>query len=541
MSRRHHRNSGDDTINGNSGNNYINGGRGNDTINGNGGHDWLVGGRGNDMVNGGDGCDVVFGGSGNDTVDGGNGNDWVFGGSGSDMVIGGAGSDAVFAGRGDDEAIYNMERNVGAHDYYSGGRGNDTLTLEFTVDEWARADVRADVENYLQALEDQANSTSWWHRNASFTFEAFGLTVRSFENLKVVVDGEEIDPTATNADPTYNGGVLSNSATGNLAVDPLATQDLKDFFDDADGDTLTFTAASLPDGLTLTSDGLLQQSATFDPTDLSLVGDNVFTVTVDDGNGGTIDQDLSFTVALNNDFGADFGILGGVENVVGSGIDDTITFRFGAGFFIGTVNVDAGDGDDAITFGDSAGSQNGTVNVNAGEGDDTINFGNGAGLLAGTVNVNAGNGDDEVGFGSGAGNALGTVVVDTGEGDDTIGFGDAVAQQQGTIEVFAGAGADTITFGDGAARSVSGAAEGTIIVDLGMNDMAADTLVFEGSIFNATIRNWEAGIDTVDVVDPTAWSGNDDGTDTTFTTTDGQSITFEGISGMGADFDDFLI
>jgi len=627
--RNHNNNSGNDTINGNSGNNYINGGRGNDTINGNGGHDWLVGGRGNDMVNGGDGCDVVFGGSGNDIVDGGNGNDWVFGGSGSDIVIGGAGSDIVFAGRGDDEAIYNMARNDGARDYYSGGRGNDTLTLEFTADEWAQADVRADVENYLQALEDQANSTSWWHRFSAFTFESFDLTVRSFENLKILVDGVETDP--NNAAPTYNGDVLNNSATGNLAVDPLATQDLKDFFDDADGDTLTFTAASLPDGLTLTSDGLLQQSATFDPTDLSLVGDQVFTVTVDDGNGGSIDQDLSFTVAMEHDFGNGFAAgSGSSETVTGSSIDDRIvfdnnaandgelsvdalfgndeitfggnaargggeisivapggnndiTFADNAGFIGGSVTVTAADGDDTISFGNSAARQNGditldvgngdnaisfvgnaardngtisitsgdgadtismsnraaqgngVVDIDSGAGDDQITFGTFTALLNGTINVDTGDGNDRVSFGSESARG-GDITVETGAGDDVISLAREAARNNGTFEIFAGAGADAVNIGvDG------GILNGTINIDLGAADGAIDAVLFRGDIFNTTISNWETGIDTVDVVDPMDWTGNDNGTDTTFTTTDGQSITFDGITGLGTDFDDFLI
>ena len=108
------------------------------------------------------------------------------------MVNGGSGSDRVFAGSGNDEAIYNMAENENAWDYYSGGRGHDTLTLEFTADEWAQADVKADIDAFLQALEDQAGYPSWWHRCTYFQFSAFDLEGRvisvNFETVAVQSD-----------------------------------------------------------------------------------------------------------------------------------------------------------------------------------------------------------------------------------------------------------------------------------------------------------------------------------------------------------------
>ncbi|MEL6954687.1 MAG: LamG-like jellyroll fold domain-containing protein, partial [Pseudomonadota bacterium] len=68
---------GDDTIDGNGGN---------DTIEGGAGDDVLDGGAGNDSVLGGYGDDIVDGGAGNDTVDGGWGSDWVRGGDGDDVI-----------------------------------------------------------------------------------------------------------------------------------------------------------------------------------------------------------------------------------------------------------------------------------------------------------------------------------------------------------------------------------------------------------------------------------------------------------------------
>ncbi len=67
------------------------GGSGNDTISGNAGGDYIYGENGNDVLNGGDGYDDLYGGNGNDTLqgtDGGAGDfDELVGGSGNDRFI----------------------------------------------------------------------------------------------------------------------------------------------------------------------------------------------------------------------------------------------------------------------------------------------------------------------------------------------------------------------------------------------------------------------------------------------------------------------
>ncbi|MBM2294229.1 Hint domain-containing protein [Sulfitobacter pseudonitzschiae] len=65
----------DETYDGRSVSNFIDGGAGNDTISGEGGNDSLLGGSGDDSVSGGAGDDTVLGNSGNDVLSGGTGND----------------------------------------------------------------------------------------------------------------------------------------------------------------------------------------------------------------------------------------------------------------------------------------------------------------------------------------------------------------------------------------------------------------------------------------------------------------------------------
>jgi hypothetical protein len=78
--------SGNDVIDGTTGDDVINAGSGNDTINGKGGHDVICGGSGNDVINGGGGTGFMFGGSGNDTFNKGGGTYTVDGGSGNDVT-----------------------------------------------------------------------------------------------------------------------------------------------------------------------------------------------------------------------------------------------------------------------------------------------------------------------------------------------------------------------------------------------------------------------------------------------------------------------
>jgi hypothetical protein len=95
------------------------GGSGNNTVNGTAGHDYLFGGSGNDTLTGGDEGDILNGGIGNDTLNGGNGDDVLVWNGGlhnlaadnpnlGDTYIGGAGNDIL---RIDQGALFNSTIN----------------------------------------------------------------------------------------------------------------------------------------------------------------------------------------------------------------------------------------------------------------------------------------------------------------------------------------------------------------------------------------------------------------------------------------------
>jgi Ca2+-binding RTX toxin-like protein len=115
-------NGADNWLEGRAGDDLINGAAGNDTLIGSLGDDLLIGGEGHDTLDGGEGDDLLRGGTGNDTLRGGVGSDVLAGGDGNDALWGGAGADLLQGGDGDDTL------NGGAgDDVVEGGAGIDTV------------------------------------------------------------------------------------------------------------------------------------------------------------------------------------------------------------------------------------------------------------------------------------------------------------------------------------------------------------------------------------------------------------------------------
>jgi|GEM_PF-1719039 len=97
---------------------------------------------------------------------------------------------------------------------------------------------------------------------------------------------------ATVANPTTNTPPTLDQAIADR-VDEVGSNfslDISGNFSDADGDTLTYTATGLPDGLTLDpNSGVISGT-------LTQAGVSAIAVTVDDGNGGAIADDFNLTV-----------------------------------------------------------------------------------------------------------------------------------------------------------------------------------------------------------------------------------------------------
>ncbi|WP_303623692.1 Ig-like domain-containing protein [Shimia sp. CNT1-13L.2] len=325
-----------DYLDGGAGNDFLIGGRGEDTVLGGEGDDILVGdgngsgsGLGNWLRGGGSGSGGGRGKRGRGSGSGSGSGSGGFCGSGSgsgqaagfnDYLDGGAGNDIVLAGGGDDEAVYTMSENAGATDDYRGGHGIDTLTLNFTLAEWFQPDVQADIANYLAFIQANTDPVSGEANSNVFQFTAFDLSAREFENLRVFVDGVELDPADDPADAindsmgvqeddgntVFAGSVLDNDNVPDLvyAVRLISTT--------AEG-VLTFNEGTpgAPDG-----------SFSFDPNgdfeDLAEgeTRDVTFVYEVEDANGDTDQATVTITVTGNNDAPT---LAAGVGNAVEDG------------------------------------------------------------------------------------------------------------------------------------------------------------------------------------------------------------------------------
>lgn len=341
---------GDDLLSGNEGNDRLYGGDGRDTLKGGDGDDLLDGGDGNDQLKGEAGDDALFGGGGNDKLKGGAGNDWIYGGAGKDKLDGGKGHDAldgggggdkVKAGAGNDQATYTMAENTGARDDYRGGKGYDTLMLEFTKAEWFRADVQADVAEYLQFLADHTNPHSGQANGASFHFTAFDLTARQFEDLRVFVDGVELNPADEPVDAFDDAVTLSEDAgvTGFASV--LGNDDGPDLVwsvslvsPPAEG-LLVFNEGTpgAPDGrFTFDPNGAFEDLAVGESRDVS------FTYEVIDANGDTDQANVTITVTGEND-----AVQITAEDLAGSVTEDAADPTLSDSGVIGFTDVDLSD------------------------------------------------------------------------------------------------------------------------------------------------------------------------------------------------------
>jgi len=128
-----HGDSGDDTITGANGDDYLDGGDDNDVLTTGFGADTLIGGLGNDILSGGGDADTLEGGAGNDSLNGGGGLDRLFGDAGNDTLQGSTGNDTLTGGDGSDQfrwaSVPSSDGTDQITDFTATGVGVDQMAL----------------------------------------------------------------------------------------------------------------------------------------------------------------------------------------------------------------------------------------------------------------------------------------------------------------------------------------------------------------------------------------------------------------------------
>ncbi len=156
-----------------------------------------------------------------------------------------------------------------------------------------------------------------------------------------------VDP--VNDAPTSTVIPAEDVVDGETVAVPVA-----DFFDDVEGDTLTFSAADLPPGLTINPDtGVISGTIT---SDASQTNGGVYTatITVDDGNGGTTTETITFNVV----------------NPPPEAVNDNASTDEDVAVTIDVLGNDSDPDGDPLTV-TSADAQNGTTVINA---DGTVTY-----------------------------------------------------------------------------------------------------------------------------------------------------------------------
>ena len=181
---------------------------GNGTLTGTSGDDFILGGSGTDTLNGGDGNDLLVGGAGTDTLNGGNGNDILVGGQGNDIMDGGTGSDTfVFGG------LDNLGTTTGdiINNFSTGatGPGNqgDVLDLSELL-QGEHSTGGGNLDSYLTFAKDGANN------NTVVTVHVDGTAGGATQTITL----QGIDLTANNLVSSHD--IIQNLlAAGNLKTD----------------------------------------------------------------------------------------------------------------------------------------------------------------------------------------------------------------------------------------------------------------------------------------------------------------------------------
>jgi Ca2+-binding RTX toxin-like protein len=347
-----------------------------------GGNDTVLAGAGNDSLFGGGGVDTLRGGSGNDYIDGGTGADSLFGDDGDDTIVGG-----VSATGGASTAADSIDGGAG-NDLIFGGAGGDVLdggADNDTIDGGTGNDTIIGGSGFDYASYSRATGAVTVNLGSSSSSGAEGTD--SLTGIEGVI-----------------GGFGADTITGNGEANRLLGMAGNDIIDGGGGnDTLE---GGLGDDSLNGGDGI--DTASF--------------------NGAT--QGVNASLLTNSAIGEGNDTLVGIENLTGSGFNDTLTGNDDANVLdgaegndniiagggtdsvfggIGNDTVDGGAGDDLIYGGPDTGELgNG---VNATRDFNWIDFGNGADLAAG-VSQNTGGINVDVSYRSGAGDAF-TVANNT--------------------------------------------------------------------------------------------------------------------------------
>lgn len=454
----------------------------NDTIGGNSADNFLVGGAGDDILFGADGNDLIAGDFGNDIIGGGNGNDVVLGGIGNDFIDGGTGSDTMDYSQLD--SAISLEA--------TGVVNKGTAGVDQVVD------VETIIGNasFFNTIDASTGDSTTVSLDVDLAIN--NLTVNGIPGLGSQIFTVEnfIDVVGTTQDDSISGDSLDNILDGNAGNDIVFGADGDDLIfgnlgDDAlgggSGNDEVFGGSGNDLMIGSTGNDLMEGGTGSDIVDYGLVDSGITleaTGIINKGSAG-VDQMFNVETIIGN---ADF-----INTIDGSTGDSTSVFfdiNLSAESLV--VNNIPGLGSLSFTvenFADVIGTSQADTIV----GNSASNFLNGLSgndfIAAGSGNdvVDGGAGNDEV-FGESGNDILrgftGDDILVGGTGTDEL-FGesgnDALFGYGGTIDEY-----DVLVGGSGADAFFLGDTTGVYYLDFGFatitdfNRNAGDSIVLAG-------------------------------------------------------------
>ena len=436
-----------DTLAGDGRDNVLDGGDGDDVLNGGAGADSLVGGHGSDTssyagsdaavnvdletgINGGghaegdtlSGVENLIGSDHGDTLTGDGGDNMLDGGDGNDVLTGGAGADSLLGSDGDDTASYS---------------GSDAaVNIDLQTATLSGGHAEGDTLNGIEHLTGSDHNDTLTGDSGGNTLEAGAgadlLTGGTGADSLIGGDG---DDTASYA--ASNAGIDVNLDTGTSSGGH------------AEGDTLTGIENLIGSdhGDTLSGDTGDNTLDGGDGDDFLVGGDGADSLIGGDGNDTASFAGSGSAVTVNLQTGDASGghsegdILSGIENLIGSDHDDTLSGDTGSN------TLDGGDGNDLLSGG------SGSDSLVGGAGNDTASYDSSDTGIDVELATGAGSGGDASGdtlygienlIGSDHGDTLsgdsGDNTLEGGNGDDVLTGG------SGSDSLDGGGGSDTVSY-----------------------------------------------------------------------------------------------
>ena len=463
---------GDDTLNGGAGNDTFYGGEGDDELNGGAGTDTadyststsaidasfsgdtlssienIIGTAYDDVINGDAGNNELQGNGGDDTLNGGTGTDTLEGGAGNDTLIANLDGDTLDGGAGADDVadfsaassvtvnLTNTDTTVGSDTLRNieniiGTAGDDTFSGNSQNNHFDGGSGGTDTVHFNRAEITTGVTANLTNNVASYTFDG-NATTDTFENINNL--------TGSNSADTLTGDGGTNILTGNNGNDTLYGEGGIDTLDGGAGED-TLYGGDGNDTLHGGNDNDTLYGGAGDDTLHGDDGDDIFyggagTNTLNGGEGNdTADySDLTAGLTLNMNASSNAGgdVLNSIENITATDFNDTIT-----GDALNN-NINGGDGDDTIngnTGNDILRGGNGVDTIDGGAGNDEIYGGDGNDTLT------AGGGTDEL-YGEDGNDRLivgsDNDYLDGGSGTDTADYSAQPDTNPITVEYYTG-------------------------------------------------------------------------------------------------------